>query len=118
MDDTLLDPQQPNLSTLRTVSWVAYALFALGFLTSGLFALGPIAAVIMIYLKRSDAAGTIYAQHFDWLLSTFFWGLLWLIVSYILIFVLIGWIALGITLLWLLYRLIKGVLAMLDYRAP
>lgn len=109
----------PDPSTsLRTITWVAYALFGLGFITSGLFAFAPIAAIILIYLKRDDAAGTIYATHFDWLLSTFFWGILWLVVSYLLIFILIGWLTLVVAMLWVLYRLIRGLLAMLDGKAP
>ena len=117
----MTDPQsngpQPGVS-LKTVCLVAYALFGLGFITSGLFAFAPIAAVMIIYIKRPDAAGTYYAAHFDWLISTFLWGLLWMFVSYLLVFILIGWLGIVATVLWVLYRLIKGLLALLDGKAP
>ena len=34
-----------------------------------------------MYVKRGDTAGTMYASHFDWLLRTFWWALLWLAIS-------------------------------------
>jgi len=108
---------EPGVS-LRNITIVAYVLFGLGFLTSGLFAFAPIAAIMIIYIKRPDAAGTYYASHFDWLISTFLWGLLWMFLSYLLVFVLIGWLGLVATILWVLYRLIRGVLALLDGKAP
>lgn len=107
--------EQPTIGpTLRTICLIAYGLFALGFLTSGLFTFATLAAVIIIYIKRSDAAGTVYASHFDWLINTFLWSLLWLLLSFLTMFIGIGWIALIATVVWVLYRLIKGFLALLD----
>ena len=103
----------PGLS-LRTLCLVAYGLFALGFLTSGVFALATVAAVIIVYIKRPDAAGTIYASHFDWLIGTFLWSLLWLGLSLLGTFIVIGWVGLLITAIWVLYRLIRGFLLLLD----
>ncbi len=100
--------------SLRTVSMFVYGLFALGFVTSGLFTFATLAAIIIIYIKRSDAAATIYATHFDWLISTFLWSLLWLLLSFLTMFIGIGWIGLIATVVWVLYRLIKGFLALLD----
>lgn len=104
----------PNGIGLKTICMVAYGLFALGFLTSGLFAFATIAAVIIVYVKRPDAAGTIYATHFDWLMATFLWSLLWLALSFLLTFILIGWLGVLLTIAWVLYRLIKGFLALVD----
>lgn len=115
-NNTLLAADANN--KLKTFCWIAYILLGLGFITSGLLAFAPIAAIILIYIKRSDAAGTIYAAHFDWMLSTFFWGLLWVVLSYIFIFVLIGWVTLAAALIWVLYRLIRGIVALVDNRAP
>ena len=100
--------------SLRTLSMIVYGLFALGFVTSGLFTFATIAAIIIIYIKRADAVGTVYATHFDWLISTFLWSLLWLLLSVLTMFIGIGWIGLIATVVWVLYRLIKGFLALLD----
>ncbi len=105
---------QPEGLSLRTVLTVVYALFALGFLTGGL---GAIAAVVLAYLKRGDAAGTVYASHFDWVLRTFWWMVLWLIVSSILVIILVGFLGYFLTLLWVLYRIIRGWLSLAEGRS-
>ncbi|MBO9331156.1 hypothetical protein C1I89_26590 [Achromobacter pulmonis] len=115
------DPQTPVPGTtldLRTLTHVAYGLYALGFLTSGFLGIATLAAVVLMYVKRSDAAGTVYASHFDWLLRTFWWALLWLAISAIATLIFIGWIGLAATVVWVLYRLIKGWLALLEGSAP
>jgi uncharacterized membrane protein len=103
----------PNLS-LRTICMVAYALFALGFVTTGVFTFATLAAIIIVYVKRPDAAGTIYATHFDWMISTFLWALLWLALSLLTMGIFIGWIGLVATVAWVLYRLIKGFFAVME----
>ena len=100
--------------SLRAISMVVYGLFALGFVTSGLFTFATLAAVIIMYIKRADAAGTVYATHFDWLINTFLWSLLWLALSFLTMFIGIGWLGLIATVVWVLYRLIKGFLLLLD----
>jgi uncharacterized membrane protein len=116
MDDPVLKPEHAGVS-LRTIAVIAYGLFALGFITSGLLAFATIAAVIIIFIKRPDATGTIYASHFDWLMSTFLWSLLWMALSLVATLIFIGWLGLFATVIWVLYRLIRGFLALLDGRA-
>lgn len=106
--------QPTSTASLRTICLIAYGLFALGFLTSGIFALSTLASMMIVYIKRSDAAGTIYATHFDWLVSTFIWSILWLALSFLATIIFVGWLGLIATVIWVLYRLIKGVLALLD----
>jgi uncharacterized membrane protein len=117
----VIDPQVPvhNKATdLRTLTHVAYGLYALGFLTAGFLGLATVAAAVLLYLKRADTAGTVYAPHFDWLLRTFWWSLLWLALSALLTLIFIGWIGVLATVVWVLYRLIKGWLALLEGRSP
>lgn len=115
------DTQTPAPGTaldLRMLTHVVYGLFALGILTVGLLGIATLAAVVLIYIKRSDAAGTLYVAHFDWLLRTFWWTLLWLAISWLTVFILIGWIGMIATVIWGLYRLIKGWLSLLEGTAP
>jgi len=105
-------------SDLRTLTHVAYGLYGLGFLTGGFLGMATLAAVVLIYIKRADTAGTIYAAHFDWLLRTFWWALLWLALSAIATLIFIGWLGVVATLVWVLYRLIKGWLALLAHAVP
>lgn len=110
-------PRTPS-PDLRKLTHVVYALYAIGFLTSGFLAIATFAAVVVMYLKRADAAGTVYAGHFDWLLRTFWWALLWCAIGFILTFILIGWAVLLAAVAWVVYRVARGWLALLDGRAP
>jgi len=91
--------------SLKTILHVVYGLYAVGFMTGGL---GTLAAVILAYVKRGDAAGTIYSSHFDWVLRTFWWSLLWGVISAIFTLLIIGWLGLFLTVVWVIYRLVKG----------
>ena len=102
---------------LRTLTYVAYGLYALGFLSSGFLGIATLASVVLMYLKRADVAGTFYAAHFDWLLRTFWWALLWMAISALAVYIFIGWIGgrdggLG------LVPPDQGLLALLEGNAP
>ena len=78
-------------------------------------------AVIINYVTRDQVRGTWLATHWRWQLRTFWFALLWLIVSGILIITIIGiplaWVV-GVSAgLWVLYRVIRGWMALLDRHA-
>ena len=131
-----------DTATTRPVdpSWISYthwmyALHALAAVigistaafiaTAFVFSIPSIIAVIMNYVKRDDVRGTWLDGHFGWQLRTFWWAALWVVViscvSFVLAFVLIGFITwpVGIMLvgLWILYRVVRGWLALKDGRA-
>jgi uncharacterized membrane protein len=71
-----------------------------------------IIAVIINYVKRSDARGTFLDSHFGWQIRTFWWALLWLLAVILLVFTVVGiplaWL-LGVGVgIWVLYRIIRG----------
>ena len=117
------------------VDWtqIVYGLHALSLIIGivgtatviGSFLLGwpSIIAVIMNYLKRSEAAGTWLESHFRWQIRTFWFGLLWvsLCVAFIVITlgigIVIAWLPLGLVALWFIYRIARGWLALRDGRA-
>jgi uncharacterized membrane protein len=70
-------------------------------------------AVIIGAITRDSVRGTWVETHYAWLLSTFLWGLLWLVIVTIVFFVtvigiLVVWIPWGILTIWYLYRVIRG----------
>ena len=77
-----------------------------------------IIAVILNYLKQDDARGTYLESHFRWQIRTFWFGLLWLAIAAILfvtvILLPIAWIMLIVVGIWILYRLIRGLLSLLS----
>jgi len=91
---------------------VVYALYAASVVTAvpGMF------GVILAYLKRGEIAGTYLESHITWQIRTFWtWLLMWAI-GVVLAFVLIGWLVIGGAQLWLIYRIIKGWLVLIDER--
>ena len=79
-----------------------------------------IIAVILNYLKRSEVRGTWLDSHFSWQIRTFWFALLWLVVGAVLFITVVGipfaivlWVVTG---LWVLYRIIRGWLALASQR--
>ena len=107
-----------------------YGLHALsavsGVLTSatvvGAFVFGwpSIIAVIINYVTRDQVRGTWLATHWRWQLRSFWFAALWLLVAGLLAITLIGipaaiMVVVG-TGLWVLYRVIRGWLALKERR--
>ena len=119
-------------SSLVTWTTVIYGLHALSLLIGvlgvasvvGSFLLGwpSIIAVILNYVKRSEARGSWLESHFRWQIRTFWFGLLW--VSLCLLFVvmtlgiglLIAWLPLALVGFWFIYRIVRGWMALKDRR--
>ena len=79
-----------------------------------------IIAVIVNYVKRSDARGTWLDSHFGWQLRTFWYAVMWIVIAGLAFITVIGipfaWllaVALGI---WVLYRIIRGWIALANAR--
>ena len=111
---------------------IIYGLHALSLLTGilgaatviGAFLIGwpSIIAVIMNYIKRSEASGTWLESHFRWQIRTFWFGALWVALCSLFVVLTLGlglfivWLPLGILGLWFVYRIARGWLALRDRR--
>jgi uncharacterized membrane protein len=95
---------------LKTIATVVYALQAAGFI----FGVTWIIAVIVDYVKRDDARGTWLESHYRWQIRTFWFGLLWGVIGGLLVFVLIGFVVLAADAIWIIYRIVKGWLNLVD----
>ena len=101
----------------RTVMHVLYGLHTVAPFTAWLLA---IVAVIVNYVKRSDESDPLYASHHGYMIRTFWWAVLWLVVTsplYVL-FVLPGIIAWMVVGAWYLYRYLRGWLRFNDNQVP
>jgi len=100
-----------QLASLKNLTLVVYGLQVL----SVFVGVTAIVGIIINYVKRDDAVGTLYESHFDWQIRTFWWGLAWSIVGFVLLFALglglIVWFVAGI---WAIYRVVKGFLKLND----
>jgi len=99
-----------ELAGLKNVTMVVYALQALSFL----WGITAVIGLIVSYVKRDDARGTVYESHFDWQIRTFWWGLLWAVVGLILALVLVGFLVLFVAWIWMIYRVVKGWLKLTE----
>ncbi len=90
------------------------------------FAMGlpSIIAVVMNYLRRAEARGSWLQSHFGWQIRTFWYTWLWILVLSIVamplliigIGFLIGIAGLSVIGLWVIYRVVRGWLALRDGR--
>lgn len=108
-------PDTPNPDSLKNIVTAGYALQAAGFITGGL---GNLVAVVLAYIKRDEAAGTALEPHFRWQINTFWGALLGTVIGYLTLIILIGFVILFATMVWLIYRIAKGWLALNDGKSP
>jgi uncharacterized membrane protein len=124
----------PEPSLVQYTHWI-YGLHslsvAIGLLSSasvaGRFVFGwpSIVAVIMNYVRQSDARASFLETHFRWQIHTFWIALLCLlataVISWPLMLVGIGvplwWIGRGVTGIWVIYRVARGWLTLRDGKA-
>ena len=107
----MMESADEQLASLKTLTMVVYSSQVL----SVFVGITAIVGVIINYVKREDAAGTVYESHFDWQIRTFWWGLVWTVIGFVLLFAfglgLLVWFVAGV---WALYRVIKGFLKRND----
>lgn len=125
MDQT---PSTTVVADASDITWthVIYALHAFGvvlgvatsaaIVTSFVFGLPSIVAVIMNYVRRGRVRGTFLESHFRWQIRTFWYALGWIVLATIisvpLMLVVVGfltqWLAIVAIGLWVLYRVARG----------
>ncbi len=118
----------PDLDGSKAWGHVMYALHAFSafgglFGASGIvfgFLLGgaSIIAVILNYITRSNVNGTWLETHWRWQLRTFWLAAAWALGAMVLAVTIIGipvaLVIWGVLSIWLLYRVIRGWLALVD----
>jgi uncharacterized membrane protein len=101
---------------LRLLTHILYGLHTLSWFSAGTFS---VVAMIINYVKRGDLPNDFYRSHFRWQARSFWFTLLWLLLSAPLWALLVapGWIAWSLIGLWYLYRFIRGWWAFTEGRA-
>lgn len=124
-----LQVDQPS-ENMVTVTHLVYALHAFAVFSavvgsatiifSFIASLPSIAAVVLNYWNQSAVRGTWLESHFRWQIRTFWFALLWVVVSIALLITVIGAIV-GVILLvgasvWVIYRVVRGWWVLLHGR--
>jgi uncharacterized membrane protein len=131
MSNNISSPDTVPAPSLINVTHLVYALHALSLLIGvttaatiiGAFVFGvpSIIAVVINYIKRSEAKGTFLESHFRWQIRTFWFALLWCVIGGMLFITLIGiTLAIGVFFgagVWAIYRIARGWLALRDRKA-
>ena len=107
----------------RTVMHVLYGMHTVAPFT--LWSLSLV-ALIVNYIRRADETDALYIQHHNYMVSTFWWTVLWLLVSGLvalvmtltIILIVLLWVPFTIVGLWYIYRFVRGWMRFTDGRAP
>jgi uncharacterized membrane protein len=79
------------------------------YLASVIVGITILIGLIMAYLNRGQAAGTWAESHYTYLIRTFWIGLLYALISALLMIVAIGFLLIFVVLIWGVVRCIKGL---------
>lgn len=110
--DNAPDHYTPAVESERNVLLVSYVLYGVGFFVG----VSAIAAVIINHVKINDTDDPMIRSHHRWLLRTFWFALLWTVVSFVLTVIVVGAVGFVLVWLWRLYRIIRGVIAFAERR--
>ena len=105
-NDTAANVVNTPSSDVKNYVFIAYVTYAVGLLI--LFT--PVVGVIMAYVKRDEAQGSIYASHIDYLIKTFWVSLVGTVLGTFTTLILIGWLILLVTAIWFIYRVVIGLI--------
>ena len=121
---------QPS-ENMVTVTHLIYALHAFAVFTglvgsatiigSFVASLPSIAAIVLNYWNQTAVRGTWLESHFRWQIRTFWFAVLWIVVAVVMILTVIGipfaLLVMGLAGLWVLYRVVRGWLALIGRRS-
>lgn len=117
----------------KTLTLILYILYILAIFSAGILA---IVALVINYVNQEQVKGSIYASHFTWQIRSFWWYVVWNIIAFIpLIFIFFttenpkmffGVVfgtgsfcvaVISLAWIWIVYRAIRGILALNDDQA-
>ena len=91
----------------KTNVQVIYILYLAGFVIG----ITPLVGIVLAYVNRGKSEAWI-ETHYTWAIRTFWIGLLYGLVSFILAFILIGFLLMLATAVWFILRCIFGLQAL------
>ena len=98
----------------RTLVIIVYGLYLAALLC---FGLSGIAGVILAYIKRDDAKGTIWESHFENAIHAFWIWFGLSVLGILTIWFIIGFLILLLAYVYFAYRTIKGLVQAIESKA-
>ena len=99
--------------SLATLSKVVYGLYIASFFVG----LTGLVGLVLAYVKRAEARGTIYESHFTNQIRTFWWSFVLMLIGGLTFLFGIGWLIMAGAVILLLYRTVKGFILVNDGKA-
>ncbi len=90
----------------KNLALLLYVLYGLSYFT----VITGLVALVIHFVKGEDVQGTFAASHLRWQLRTVLFSVLFLIIGGITAFIGIGVVILFLTPIWVVYRLVVGLL--------
>ena len=109
-DSQSTPPQEPAISTNPKESGNANLIYIL-YLVAFVVGITSIVGVVMAYMAKAEAPDWL-KTHYNNQINIFWKGLLYGIVSCVLMVVLIGFVLIIVTLIWYIVRIVKGMQAL------
>ncbi|MFT6986804.1 MAG: putative membrane protein [Psychromonas sp.] len=110
MSELQQSTNQPVLLSSQDDAAKTHALIAYGLMVAGLFTgIFWIIGAVWAMVKKDEASGTLFEDHYSNIIKTFWWGLGLSIVGFLLAFVIVGYFLLLAVWIWSIYRIIKGL---------
>jgi uncharacterized membrane protein len=100
---------ETGLQADRTLVFVAYVLHLVGAIAG----VTSIVGLIVNYLQRGHADDVIDSHH-RWMITSFWWGLLWIVIGLLTLVLVVGWVILFFAWLWYIYRHVRGLIALVN----
>lgn len=69
--------------------------------------------LILNYVRR-DQGDYVQDSHHRWMIRSFWWALIWLVIGFITSVIFIGWIVCFLAWAWYIYRHIRGLIALVN----
>ena len=98
--DTWLEPGKTNVQ-------VIYILYLAGFIIG----ITPLIGIVLAYVNRGRSDAWV-ETHYTWAIRTFWIGLLYALISFVLAFILVGFLLMLATAVWFILRCIFGLQAL------
>ena len=112
----ILDTQTESAKNTARMLYFVHGLtfvFSLGMLS--------IIPVIINYMKRPEAAGTLVHSHHTWMIRSFWWYVVWFAIGAVMFATFVGiplaWLIWCVIWVWKAYRLVRGFIDLNNNQA-
>jgi uncharacterized membrane protein len=98
-----------SIESERTVVLIAYVLHLVGAIAG----FTSIVGLILNYVRRNHYGEPLDSHH-AWMIRSFWWGLVWVVIGGITLLIGIGWVVLIVAWIWYVYRHVRGLIALAN----